>query len=337
MILVTGGAGFIGSALVWGFNEADIEDILLVDRLGTGSKWKNLCKRRYYDFLHKDELPSFLDAAGSGTQRGPAKKTFEMVFHIGACSSTTEVDADYLVENNFRYSQMLWQYCADRGIPFVYASSAATYGSGEAGFSDDPARLDSLKPINMYGYSKKMFDSWVLRQSKKPPFWAGLKFFNVYGPNEFHKGAQASVPFHLWSQINEQGRVKLFKSYREEIAHGEQQRDFIYVKDVVDVMLHLYRSHKKKSCESGIYNLGTGKARTWVDLAQACFVGAEKGKAKIDFIEMPDSLKKQYQYFTEADMRRFRQKTGFSQKFTTLEDGIADYYSRYLATDDPHL
>lgn len=334
MILVTGGAGFIGSALVWKLNESGRDDIVIVDRLGTGHKWKNIAKRRFHNILHVDDL---FDWLGVGDPKSAKKIKLDAIFHIGACSSTTEMDADYLIDNNTHFSQTLWQYAVEHDVPFIYASSAATYGDGEMGYSDDPKYLNELKAINPYGYSKKVFDSWVLRQKATPPFWAGLKFFNVFGPNEYHKGAQASVIFSGFSQIKENGKVRLFKSYRDGIAHGEQKRDFVYVKDVVDVMMHFFVHGRKKKVESGIYNLGTGKARSFLDLAAATFAAMGQKTPKIEWIEMPEGIKNQYQYFTEANMQRLKVRAGYTKAMTSLEQGVTDYVQNYLSAEDPYL
>ena len=328
MIIVTGGAGFIGSALIWKLNEKKIEDILVVDEMGDGPKWKNLVKRRIRDIMHKDDFLSWLEKL-------PKNHGIDAIFHMGACSATTEKDMDFLVENNFHYSQRLWEFCTKQKIPFIYASSAATYGPLESGFSDDPKKNVDLRAINPYGYSKQLFDMWVLKQKNQPPFWSGLKFFNVYGPQEYHKGGQASVVFHAFPQVKDKGILKLFKSYRDDIKHGEQRRDFVYVKDVIDVMFHLYQV--KRIAVSGIYNLGSGKARSFTDLGRAVFRALGQKKEKFEWIEMPDQLKGQYQYFTEADLDLLRKKTGYKAKMTTLEEGVLDYVQNYLTKEDPYL
>jgi ADP-L-glycero-D-manno-heptose 6-epimerase len=328
MIIVTGGAGFIGSALLWKLNEKGLDDIVVVDRLGTEGKWKNLAKRQLKEMVHKDAFQSWLEAL-------PRSTKIEAIFHLGACSSTTELDMDYLNENNIRYSMHLWNYAAKNKIPFIYASSAATYGAGEHGYSDQPKGLAHLRPINKYGYSKHFFDLWVQKQKQQPPFWCGLKFFNVYGPQEYHKKGQASVVFHAYNQIGATGSLKLFKSYHPKYEHGEQMRDFVYIKDVVDVLYHLYVANTV--AVSGIYNLGSGKARTFADLGRGVFTAMNKRKPILQWIDMPDSLQGQYQYFTEADLQCLRQKTGYKGKMHTLEDGIKDYVQKYLATKDPYL
>lgn len=328
MIIVTGGAGFIGSALVWKLNEKGITDIVVVDRMGTASKWRNLVKRQITDIVHKDEFFHWLE-------KHPNIKKIEAIFHMGASSSTSEVNMDYLVENNLHYSMRLWDFCVKHKIPFIYASSAATYGAGEQGYKDDPKKCDKLRPINQYGYSKQLFDVWASRQKLTPPFWTGLKFFNVYGPQEYHKGGQASVIYHAFPQVKERGVLELFKSYRAEYGHGEQKRDFIYVKDIVDVLYHLFTA--RGLAVSGIFNLGTGKARTFADLGRAVFKSLGKKKERFEWIEMPERLKGQYQYFTEASLEELRARTGYKAKMTSLEDGVFDYVGNYLSKEDQYL
>jgi ADP-L-glycero-D-manno-heptose 6-epimerase len=325
MIIVTGGAGFIGSALIWQLNQAGMTDIIAVDRFGSGDKWKNLVGRSIYSLMHKDALLEWLDSG-----RAPA---VEAIFHMGACSTTTEVDMDFLLHNNFDYSKRLFEYCSKHQIPFIYASSAATYGRGENGFSDDPDLMAALRPINKYGYSKQLFDIWAAKQKTSMP-WVGLKFFNVYGPQEYHKGSQASVVYHAFPQVRDRKQLRLFKSYLPEYDDGKQKRDFIYVKDVVDVMMHVYQ--KGKNIKSGIYNLGTGTARTFMDLGKSVFDALEITES-YEFIEMPDNLKSQYQYFTEASMDRMRRNLQYDRPFTSLEDGIFDYVRTYLAAKDSYL
>ena len=328
MIIVTGGAGFIGSALIWKLNQKGHTDIVVVDRMGTGSKWKNLVKRQISDIVHKDEFFDWLEAL-------PGSRRIEAIFHMGACSATTEMDVDYLVRNNLHFSMKVWDFCAKYKIPFIYASSAATYGAGDSGYSDDPKNIPQLRPINPYGYSKQLFDVWAFEQKVKPPFWAGLKFFNVYGPQEYHKGGQASVVFHAFPQVRDKGSLRLFKSYNADYKHGEQKRDFVYVKDVVDVLYHLY--HTRRLAVSGVFNLGSGKARTFADLGRAVFKSVGIKQEKIEFIEMPEQLKGQYQYFTEAKLEELRLRTGYKGKMTSLEDGVTDYVQNYLLRDDPYL
>ena len=253
------------------------------------------------------------------------------IFHLGACSSTTEKNVEYLIENNFKYSVAMFRLATKLQIPFIYASSAATYGDGALGFDDDPEKISRLRPLNPYGYSKQLFDKWALQQTETPPFWCGLKFFNVYGPNEYHKNGQYSVVYKAFREISETGRLALFKSYRSEYSDGEQKRDFIYVKDVADVLLHLYQNVSRAT--SGIYNLGTGSAASFLDLAQATFAALGREKVVIDWIEMPDVLRPQYQYFTEAKMSLFSKNLGYNKSFHTLSGGILDYVKNYLIQD----
>ncbi len=325
MLVITGGAGFIGSALIWAINSSGQHDLAIVDHLGTGNKWENLAKRRINTIMHKDELPNWLAAN---------KPRISAIIHMGACSTTTETDTDYLIRNNFAYSCRLFEFCADNNLPFLYASSAATYGAGEHGFSDDDEVSTKLRPINKYGFSKQLFDSWVLQQRKRPANWWGLKFFNVYGPQEYHKGAQASVVFHATPQVQNQRELRLFKSYRSDIKDGEQRRDFVYVKDVCKVIQHLL--NQKGHAESGIYNLGSGKARTFTALGEAVFKTCEVPN-KFVWIDMPENLRDQYQYFTEADLTKLRQSAGYTTPFTSLEDGVRDYLQHYLLKTDKYL
>jgi len=324
MLIVTGGAGFLGSALLWGLNAAGRDDILVVDNLGCGEKWKNLVNRRFVDYLHKD---AFL--AAISRQEKPFGDV-EAVVHLGACSSTTETDAEYLMRNNFAYTRAVARYALAQGARLVVASSAATYGDGSAGFDDDPAGLDRLKPLNMYGYSKHLFDLWARREGVLDAL-ASLKFFNVFGPNEYHKGEMRSVVCKAYRQIKETGRLKLFRSYRPEYANGGQQRDFLYVKDAVAVMVWLVEHPEV----GGLYNVGAGLARTWNDLAAAVFAAMEREPA-IDYVDMPEALRGKYQYFTEAKMERLR-AAGYDRPFTGLEDGVDDYIRGYLSGADPYL
>jgi len=323
MIVVTGGAGFIGSAFVWKLNEEGLDEIIVVDELGVSDKWNNLVKRRYYEYLHKD---AFLDMVLSD------KVPFEVdgIIHMGACSSTTERDADYLMRNNYFYTRELALWAVRKNIRFIYASSAATYGDGSQGFSDDDRATLTLRPINMYGYSKQFFDLGVLRHELQK-YVAGVKFFNVFGPNEYHKGDMRSMVHRSFGQIQEKGSVALFKSYRPEYSDGGQLRDFVYVKDCVEVLWWLF-THRDAN---GIFNVGTGKARTWNDLAKAVFsaLGVEP---RIDYIEMPEAIRGQYQYFTEAKMEKLR-SAGFTATFRSLEEAIRDYVLNHLQQPDPYL
>ena len=322
MIVVTGGAGFIGSAFVWKLNELGMEDIVVVDELGHDDKWRNLVNRRYVDYLHKD---AFLDLVMDDA----VPFDVEAVVHMGACSSTTETDADYLMENNYRYTLTLCSWALDKGARFINASSAATYGDGSLGFSDDNALTPVLRPLNMYGYSKQLFDVWSLKYGLAGRI-ASLKFFNVFGPNEYHKGDMMSVVCKAHAQIRETGRLKLFKSYLDDYPDGGQMRDFVYVKDCVEVMVWLLEHTEV----NGIFNVGTGKARTWNDLAGAVFAAMGK-EAAIDYIEMPEQLRGKYQYFTQAEMDKLK-KAGCPVEFSSLEDSVADYV-RHLEKDDPYL
>jgi ADP-L-glycero-D-manno-heptose 6-epimerase len=323
MIIVTGGAGFIGSAFVWKLNQEGIENIIIVDQLGTDDKWKNLVNRRFVDFIHKDDFLQMIY---------DDQLPFEIsaIVHMGACSSTTERDADYLWNNNYLYTSTLAEWAIERGLRFIYASSAATYGDGKQGFSDDHKQISQLRPINMYGYSKQVFDLRVLKNSLENKI-AGIKYFNVFGPNEYHKGDMTSVIFKAFHQIRETGKVKLFKSYKKEYKDGGQLRDFVYVKDCVDAMWWLFNNPKA----NGIYNLGTGKARTWNDLIKAVFTAMKK-KTNIEYIEMPESLRNQYQYFTQAEMKKLK-AAGCPVKFSSLEDSVRDYVVNYLQKSDLYL
>ncbi|MCX7627556.1 MAG: ADP-glyceromanno-heptose 6-epimerase [Methylophilaceae bacterium] len=322
MIVITGGAGMIGSMIAWQLNRQGRDDLVLVDRQTHPDQWQNLCHRRYAEYLDKDELPTWLESNGQAVTA---------VIHMGAISATTERDWNRLLQDNIRYSQRLWQFCARRGIPLIYASSAATYGAGEQGFRD--ASINELRPLNAYGYSKQVFDQWALRQSAAgvaPPLWAGFKFFNVYGPNEYHKGRMASVAFHCYNQFRDTGTVRLFKSDRPDIADGMQSRDFIYVKDVAAVVAWFLDA----SVPSGIYNLGTGQARSFKDLAMAVMISTGR-EPHITWIDMPDDLKGRYQYHTQADMTKLR-AAGYVQPFHSLEDGVRDYVQNYLMQDDAY-
>jgi ADP-L-glycero-D-manno-heptose 6-epimerase len=323
MIVVTGGAGFIGSAFVWKLNQEGIDDIVIVDRLGESDKWKNLVNLRFADYLHKDDFLRMICA-------DEVPFTVRAVIHMGACSSTTERDADYLWANNYLYSCRIADWALRHQLRLIYASSAATYGDGACGFSDEDARMPSLRPINMYGYSKQRFDLWVLKRGLEKRI-AGIKFFNVFGPNEYHKGEMRSVVHKAFSQIIQTGRVRLFKSNRPEYPDGGQMRDFIYVKNCVDVLWWLL----EHAGVNGIFNLGTGQARSWNDLIHAVFV-AMKLETNIEYIDMPPDLEGQYQYFTEASMDKLI-STGCPVAFHALEDAVEDYVVNHLQQKDPHL
>ena len=323
MIVVTGGAGFIGSAMVWKLNSEGVDDIVIVDELGEAEKWRNLAKRQYADYLHKDEFLKMILA-----ERLPFN--VRALIHMGACSATTERNADYLMENNYHYTCRLAAWALKQNVRFIYASSAATYGDGAWGFSDADEAIKTLRPINMYGYSKQLFDLWVLRQKAERKI-AGVKFFNVFGPQEYHKEDMVSVVYKAFHQIREQGRVRLFKSHRPDYGDGGQMRDFIYVKDCVDVLWWLLKNREA----NGIFNLGTGRARTWNDLVAAVFAAMGREVA-IEYIDMPPAIRDQYQYFTEAEMDTLR-NTGITLQFRTLEAAVHDYVTGYLQTADPYL
>lgn len=321
MIVITGGAGMIGSMIAWQLNQEGRDDLVIVDRQKHAEQWQNLCHRRYHDYLDKEELLPWLETGAE----------LDAVIHMGAISATTERDWNRLLEDNIRYSQELWQWCADNGVPFLYASSAATYGNGDQGYDD--ADIDNLRPLNAYGYSKHFFDQWALRQAEAgnaPPLWAGFKFFNVYGPNEYHKERMASVALHSFNQFREHGTVKLFKSDRPDVEDGMQLRDFVYVKDAAAVVTWFLQGRG----ESGIYNIGTGQARAFKDLATAVMSSAGQ-EPNITWIAMPDDLKGKYQYYTQAEMGKLR-AAGYDQPFHTLEEGVRDYVQNYLMQPDPY-
>ena len=315
MIIVTGAAGFVGSCLVKKLNEENFNDLILVDDFSNDQKNKNLEGKRFTGKVDRKQFFNWLDENHQLTQ---------FIFHIGARTDTTEFNKKIFDELNVEYSKKVWQKCAEYGLPLVYASSAATYGGGEAGYDDDESKINLLKPLNPYGDSKNEFDKWVLQQKEKPYFWAGLKFFNVYGPNEFHKGRMASVIFHGFNQVRKDGIIRLFKSHRPEYKDGWQLRDFIYVKDVTSVCFFLI-NHRKNS---GIYNLGTGKARSFYDLASSTFK-AMSLESNIQFIDMPLDIRDKYQYFTEAKMAKLS-AIGYAVPFYSLEDGVSDYVINYL-------
>ena len=316
MIVVTGGAGFIGSALVWRLNELGKTDIIVVDELGTDEKWKNLVSLKFEDFIHKDDFISLII---------DREVPFEIdsIIHMGANSSTTEKDADHLFSNNYLYTKELANYCLEKDIRFIYASSAATYGDGSLGFNDEENKLDTLRPLNMYGYSKQLFDLWVKKNGVFNKI-VGLKYFNVFGPNEYHKGDMRSVVHKAFEQIRDTGMVRLFKSMNSKYKDGEQLRDFIYIKDAVDMTLFFLDTPDL----NGLFNVGSGKARTWDDLVTALFKALNK-PVKIDYIEMPEHLHNKYQYFTEAEIKKIK-KVGYTAPISSLEAGVTDYVKNYL-------
>jgi ADP-L-glycero-D-manno-heptose 6-epimerase len=327
MIVVTGGAGFIGSNLLAGLEARGADPVVVCDVLGKEEKWRNIAKREIEDIVPPDALAGWLETNASRVH---------MVFHLGAISSTTERDADAIVANNFRLTSDLWDWCARHGIRFVYASSAAVYGGGEAGFDDalDAQALARLRPLNPYGWSKLLSDRRTARlaahRGHHPEQWAGLRFFNVYGPNEYHKGGQQSVVPQFHRQIVETGTARLFRSHHPDYADGGQLRDFVHVDDCVAVMLWLYDNPSV----SGLFNLGTGEARSFADLARALFAALGR-PADIDFVDTPPHIRQHYQYFTQAKMERLR-AAGYDRPFTGLEDGVRDYVQNYLAADDPY-
>ena len=314
--IVTGASGLIGSAAVWALNKAGEHDILAVDHLGTSEKWKNLRALRFTDYMERDTFMEYL-------LQGDIIDGVQGIIHMGACSSTTETDATYLVHNNFEYTKTLAELAAAKGIRFIYASSAATYGDGEQGYKDDESQIEKLRPLNMYGYSKQMFDLWAKKNGLLKEI-TGVKFTNVYGPNELHKGGMRSMVCRSFEQIRDNGCVNLFKSYHPDYADGEQKRDFLYVKDAVDMVLFLL---ERKNL-TGLYNIGSGKAETWNQLASAAFAAMGR-EVKINYIEMPEHLKGKYQYYTCADMAKMR-AAGYTKEPTSLEDAIKDDIQVYL-------
>jgi len=323
MIVVTGGAGFIGSAIVWGLNRKGGDDILVVDVLETDEKWKNLANLRFADYLDRDDFIFNLVEGG-------LDDSVDGIMHMGACSSTTESDTGYLMRNNYDYSRRLAQWCLEHEKRYVYASSAATYGDGGKGFYDDHKGIPDLRPLNMYGYSKQLMDLWALRTGAADTI-AGIKYFNVYGPNEYHKDDMRSVVHKAFGKIMETGKMQLFRSHRPDYQDGKQLRDFVYVKDAVDMTLFLY-DHPDVN---GIFNVGTGEARSFHDLVAAVFTAIGKEK-DIEYIDMPESIRDKYQYYTQAEMEKLR-AAGYDKGITSLEDGVADYVKSYILKDDPYL
>ncbi len=319
MIVVTGAAGFIGSCVISRLNRDDRDDIVAVDVLRENDKWKNLRHLRFHEYLDRSKLMPYLQSTAG----------IEAIVHMGACSSTTERDAHYLMENNYRYTAELAHYAIYNGMRFIYASSAATYGMGEQGYADDEEQLQTLRPMNMYGYSKQLLDLKARRENWLQSI-VGLKFFNVYGPNEYFKGEMASVVFKAFNQIKQNGNVRLFKSHRGDYKDGEQLRDFLYVKDAVEVVYFLMQN----PAINGIYNVGYGKARSFKDLANATFKAMGR-ESKIKYIDMPSDIRDRYQYFTEAPMEKLR-AAGYDRPFYSLEEGVNDYVQNYLLNDYAH-
>lgn len=318
MIVVTGALGFIGSALLGELQQRGYGELVAVDNFNDAHKFSNIKGKNLHLKIDRSEFINWLEQNGEKVQ---------FVFHIGARTRTNEFDWNVLNELNIDYSKSVWNLCVKHSIPLVYASSAATYGNGDQGFSDDPSKLMSLKPMNPYGESKQIFDLWMFNQTETPPFWAGFKFFNVFGPNEYHKGRMASVVFHAYNQILEKGEVSLFKSYKPDYADGAQKRDFVYVKDVVNVLVFEMETRKN----SGLYNLGSGKSHTFLELATAVFeaLGIDPN---ISYIDMPEDIRDNYQYFTEADESRLIE-SGYNLGFTNFNDAVSDYVQNYLKTN----
>lgn len=315
IILLTGAAGFIGSYLLGYLNKKGFSEIIIADDFSEEDKWFNFDSKQFIAKVEREQLFEWLKKE---------QPQIDFVFHLGARTDTTEFDYSVHEKLNVQYSKSIWNYCADKNIPLVYASSAATYGNGDLGYNDDHEIVEKLQPLNPYGISKNEFDKWALKQAAQPPFWAGLKFFNVYGPNEYHKGRMASVIFHSFNQVKSTGKVKLFRSHKPDFKDGQQLRDFIYVEDVARVCYWLMEN----PIASGLYNLGTGKARTFEDLVKATFTAMSR-EPVIEYIDMPEDIRDKYQYFTEADMTKLR-VAGYEEKFYSLEDGVADYVKKYL-------
>lgn len=318
-IIVTGAAGFIGSYMTGYLNKKGYENLILVDEFDDDDKELNLHHKKYRVRVERDNLLEWLN------KEDPS---IDFVFHLGARTDTTEFDYSIHEKLNVEYSKKIWQYCMEKNIPLVYASSAATYGNGALGYKDDHDIVEKLQPLNAYGVSKNEFDKWALKQTAQPPFWAGLKFFNVYGPNEYHKGRMASVVLHAFNQIQSTGKVKLFRSHKPEFKDGEQLRDFIYVEDVATVCYWMMASVVSQHLTPGLYNLGTGKARSFKDLVTAIFTSLHL-QPDIEFIDTPEDIRDKYQYFTEADMNKLQQ-AGYNYTFYSLEEGVKDYVTQFL-------
>jgi len=324
MIILTGGGGMIGSMIAWHLNtQMNFDDFVIVDDLINEQQENNFNKRKFIEYIAKDDLEKYLND----------KKNVSAVIHMGAISATTESNFNRLLQSNIRFSQALWHWCAENKVPFIYASSAATYGNGSVGYGDNESELDKLSPLNAYGFSKHFFDRWVQLELSKnqptPPQWCGLKFFNVYGPNEYHKGRMASVAFHAFNQFKETNQIKLFKSEHPSYADGMQVRDFIYVKDAVKIIIFFLNNNNF----SGLYNAGTGNAETFKALAEALLINTKGQPDDIKYIEMPNDLKGKYQYYTQATMNKIN-SIGFNDNFLNLNEGVTDYLENYLLTSD---
>ena len=324
MIILTGGGGMIGSMIAWHLNtQMNFDDFVIVDDLINEQQENNFNKRKFIEYIAKDDLEKYLND----------KKNVSAVIHMGAISATTESNFNRLLQSNIRFSQALWHWCAENKVPFIYASSAATYGNGSVGYDDNVSELDKLSPLNAYGYSKHFFDRWVQLELSKnqptPPQWCGLKFFNVYGPNEYHKGRMSSVAFHAFNQFKETNQIKLFKSEHPSYADGMQVRDFIYVKDAVKIIIFFLNNNNF----SGLYNAGTGNAETFKALAEALLINTKGQPDDIKYIEMPNDLKGKYQYYTQATMNKIN-SIGFNDNFMNLKEGVTDYLENYLLTSD---
>ena len=324
MIILTGGGGMIGSMIAWHLNtQMNFDDFVIVDDLINEQQENNFKKRKFIEYIEKDDLKKYLSD----------KKNVSAVIHMGAISATTESNFNRLLQSNIRFSQALWHWCAENKVPFIYASSAATYGNGSVGYGDNESELDKLSPLNAYGFSKHFFDRWVQLELSKnqptPPQWCGLKFFNVYGPNEYHKGRMASVAFHAFNQFKETNQIKLFKSEHPSYADGMQVRDFIYVKDAVKIIIFFLNNNNF----SGLYNAGTGNAETFKALAEAVLINTKGQPDDIKYIEMPNDLKGKYQYYTQATMNKIN-SIGFNDNFMNLKEGVTDYLENYLLTSD---
>jgi ADP-L-glycero-D-manno-heptose 6-epimerase len=324
MIILTGGGGMIGSMIAWHLNiQMNFNDFVIVDDLINEQQENNFNKRKFIEYIAKDDLKKYLND----------KKNVSAVIHMGAISATTESNFNRLLQSNIRFTQALWHWCAEKKVPFIYASSAATYGDGSVGYGDNESELDKLSPLNAYGYSKHFFDRWVQLELSKnqptPPQWCGLKFFIVYGPNEYHKGRMASVVFHAFNQFQETNQIKLFKSEHPSYADGMQVRDFIYVKDAVKIIIFFLNNNNL----SGLYNAGTGNAETFKALAEAVLINTKGQPDDIKYIEMPNDLKGKYQYYTQATMNKIN-SIGFNDNFMNLKEGVTDYLENYLLTSD---